>query len=63
MCKFDSVNAPGYRIISTSIQEWVTKAPPVIQVRWVVEFDDRDARAKLEFSERRIQQLVRLVLS
>lgn len=59
MCKFDSVNAPGYRIVATAIREWVLEAPPVIQVRWLVELDDRDARARLEVSERRIRHLVR----
>lgn len=59
ICKFESVNAPGYRIVATAIRDWVVEAPPVIQVRWKVELDDRDARARLEDSERRIRHIVR----
>lgn len=58
MCKFESANAPGFRTLSTAIREWITEAPGVIQVRWLVELDDREVRHKLEFHERRLRQLV-----
>lgn len=51
MCKFDSVNAPGYRTVSTAIREWVTDAPPVIETRWEVETGDRQVRDALEIRE------------
>lgn len=57
MCKFDSPTAPGFRTISTAIHDWVKEAPGVIQVRWLVELDDRQVRQQLEFHERRLRQL------
>jgi hypothetical protein len=58
LCKFDGENAPGFRTLSTAIREWVIESPPVIQVRWLVELDDRQVRARLESHERRMRQLV-----
>lgn len=52
MAKFDSVNAPGYRTVSTTLREWVSEAPPVIQVRWTVEGEERLARARHDIDER-----------
>ncbi|CAK7230365.1 hypothetical protein SBRCBS47491_007561 [Sporothrix bragantina] len=52
MCKFDGPNAPGYRTMTTAIQEWVKEAPAVIDVRWKVEQEDRAARLRRELEER-----------
>ncbi|KAJ9148554.1 LipA and NB-ARC domain-containing protein [Pleurostoma richardsiae] len=52
MCKFESREAPGYRTVSTALRDWVREAPAVIQVRWVVEEEDRLARAMQEVDER-----------
>lgn len=52
MCKFESQNAPGYRNISTELKQWVIDAPAVIQVRWQVEEEEREARALREARER-----------
>lgn len=52
MCKFESVHAPGYLTISTSIREWVADSPNVIPTRWAVEEEGRRQRASLEVSER-----------
>ncbi|KXX82382.1 Protein SERAC1 [Madurella mycetomatis] len=52
MCKFESVHAPGYLTISTSIREWVADGPNVIPTRWAVEEEGRRQRATLEISER-----------
>lgn len=54
MCKFDGPSAPGFRTMVTSIKEWVKEAPPVIEVRWTVEQEDRVARARREIEERRL---------
>ena len=45
MCKFDSVDAPGYVTVSTALKEWAEAAPAVIEVRWHVE--EREARDRL----------------
>ncbi|KAH8903689.1 hypothetical protein BR93DRAFT_930843 [Coniochaeta sp. PMI_546] len=57
MCKFESNTAPGFRTVSTAIGEWVKEAPSVIQVRWLVELDDRQVRQQLDIHERRLRQL------
>ncbi|KAB5533630.1 hypothetical protein GE09DRAFT_1251074 [Coniochaeta sp. 2T2.1] len=57
MCKFESNTAPGYRTVSTAIRDWVKEASNVIQVRWLVELDDRQVRQQLEIHERRLRQL------
>ncbi|KAL1891171.1 hypothetical protein Sste5346_007804 [Sporothrix stenoceras] len=59
MCKFDGPSAPGYRTMVTSIKEWVKEAPPVIEVRWTVEQEDRVARARREIEERRLTATIR----
>lgn len=51
MCKFEGVDAPGYHTVSTAIREWVLEAPPVIQVRWAVEEEDRKERARQAINE------------
>ncbi|KAI6529996.1 hypothetical protein MCOR16_004806 [Pyricularia oryzae] len=51
MAKFDSDSAPGYRMVSTTLREWVTEAPNVIQVRWGVEDEERQARARNDINE------------
>ena len=61
MCKFESSTAPGFRTVSTAIGEWVKEAPTVIQVRWLVELDDRNVRRDLEIHERRLRQLVSFI--
>jgi hypothetical protein len=57
MCKFDSDTAPGFRTVSTAIHDWVKEAPNVIQIRWLVELDDRQVRQQLDIHERRLRQL------
>lgn len=57
MCKFDSVTAPGYRMVSTALQEWVREAPGVIQVRWYVELEDRHVRQRLDLYEQQLRQI------
>ncbi|ORY55944.1 uncharacterized protein BCR38DRAFT_317636, partial [Pseudomassariella vexata] len=52
MCKFESKNAPGYRVVSTAIRDWVGQAPDTIMTRWRVEDDEKLARAKHEIEER-----------
>lgn len=52
MCKFESASAPGYRNVTTTIYEWVLEAPQVIQVRWVVEQEERLARARHDIDEK-----------
>ncbi|KIH93448.1 hypothetical protein SPBR_04027 [Sporothrix brasiliensis 5110] len=59
ICKFDGANAPGYQTMVTSIQEWVIEAPPVIEIRWTVEHEDRVARARREIEERRLTATIR----
>jgi hypothetical protein len=54
MCKFDRATAPGYRTVSTALRDWVGEAPPVIQVRWALEDEDRSERARREADERRM---------
>jgi hypothetical protein len=54
MAKFGSASAPGYRTISTAIREWVREAPPVIEIRWAIEEEDRQARARHDIDERRM---------
>ncbi|CAK7228384.1 hypothetical protein SCUCBS95973_006863 [Sporothrix curviconia] len=54
MCKFDGPNAPGYRTMTTAVQEWVKEAPDVIEVRWRVEEEDSEARTRREMDERLI---------
>ncbi len=54
MSKFESVNGPGYRTLSTALREWVAEAPPVIEVRWGIEEEDRQARAKHDINERQM---------
>jgi hypothetical protein len=54
MCKFESTNAPGYQVISSTIRNWVGEASQVINGRWDVEEMDRHARARLEITERRL---------
>lgn len=57
MCKFDSVTAPGYRMVSSALQEWVKEAPSVIQVRWYVELEDRHVRQRLDLYEQQLKQM------
>ena len=57
MCKFDGPMAPGFRTVSTAIRDWVKEAPTVVQIRWLVELDDRQVRQQLEVHERRLRQL------
>ncbi|KAK7745916.1 hypothetical protein SLS53_002635 [Cytospora paraplurivora] len=52
MCKFESIDAPGYRLVSSAIVEWAQEAPDFISVRWNVEDEDRRVRAQLEINER-----------
>ncbi|KUI72438.1 Protein SERAC1 [Cytospora mali] len=52
MCKFESVDAPGYRQVSTAIVEWVQESPDFINIRWNVEDEDRRVRVQLEINER-----------
>ncbi|KAM4060526.1 tetratricopeptide repeat domain-containing protein [Hirsutella rhossiliensis] len=54
ICKFENENTPGYRTISTTIRDWVAEAPPVIEVRWKLEDEDRWAQAQREIDERRM---------
>ncbi|KAL8341906.1 hypothetical protein RB601_005287 [Gaeumannomyces tritici] len=41
MCKYDSADAPGYRIVSTTLRDWVAEAAPFVEMRWKVEEEDR----------------------
>ena len=52
MCKFNSVNAPGFRIVSTAIRDWVAEAPGLIRGRWGVEEEERLACARHDIGER-----------
>ncbi len=54
MSKYDSFNAPGYRPVSTAMREWIVEAPPVIEVRWSIEQEDRQARARHDIDERQM---------
>ncbi|KAF3763781.1 hypothetical protein M406DRAFT_260907, partial [Cryphonectria parasitica EP155] len=52
MCKFASVDAPGYRQITSVMTDWVKESPEVIMYRWQVEDQDRRIRAQVELNER-----------
>ena len=52
MCKFDSVHAPGYRLISTEIREWARDAPAVVNMRWQMEEEEMANRMRHEIQER-----------
>lgn len=52
MCKFASVNAPGYLTVSTALREWVHNAPEVIAVRWLREEQERRDAAYIEAADR-----------
>lgn len=52
MCKFASVDSPGYLTIASSIREWVADSPNVIPTRWALEEEGRRQRALLENHER-----------
>ncbi|RBR08675.1 uncharacterized protein FIESC28_10129 [Fusarium coffeatum] len=45
MCKFESTSSPGFRNIATTIQQWVDKAPYLIQGRWLIEEQESHNRA------------------
>ena len=51
MCKFASMDAPGYSNVSSAILRWVVEAPESIQTRWRVEEEERTARARNELTE------------
>jgi len=50
MCKFESINSPGYLNISTQIRTWVLESPTVIYSRWMAE---RKARQQARENEAR----------
>lgn len=52
MCKFDSLNAPGFRAVSTDLRAWSLEAPSVISIRWAVEDEERAARVRNDINER-----------
>lgn len=52
MCKFDGPNAPGYRVVSTDIRQWVLDAPAVVRVRWQIEEEETAARMRSDIQER-----------
>lgn len=52
MCKFSGPNAPGYRTVSMAIYEWVEEAPSAIEVRWKMEDEEREARARFDIYSR-----------
>ena len=54
ICKFDSSNAPGYLTVSTALRDWVGEASSVIKIRWALEDEDRDMRARRDADERRM---------
>ncbi|KLU84808.1 hypothetical protein MAPG_03844 [Magnaporthiopsis poae ATCC 64411] len=54
MCKYDSADAPGYRIVSTTLREWVTEAIPFIEMRWKVEEEDRRMKTMNQMHEMRM---------
>ncbi|KAJ4008913.1 hypothetical protein NW766_009096 [Fusarium irregulare] len=45
MCKFESTSSPGFRNIATTIQQWVDKAPYLVQGRWFIEEQESHNRA------------------
>lgn len=51
MCKFESTNSPGFRNIATTIQQWVDKAPYLVQGRWFVEDQESHNRAVADARE------------
>ncbi|KAL8376726.1 hypothetical protein RB595_007715 [Gaeumannomyces hyphopodioides] len=54
MCKYDSVDAPGYRIVSTTLRDWVAEASPFIEMRWKVEEEDRRMKTVNQMHEMRM---------
>jgi hypothetical protein len=54
MCKFDTINAPGFRNISTAIRDWVHEASLVVSQRWIGEHETRRNTARNEIDERMI---------
>ncbi|VUC25854.1 unnamed protein product [Clonostachys rosea] len=58
MCKFDNVNAPGFRNISTAIRDWVQEASPVVSQRWIGEHESRRNTARNEIDERMISLVI-----
>ncbi|KAG8665943.1 hypothetical protein FPOAC1_010744 [Fusarium poae] len=51
MCKYDSMQSPGFRNIAITLREWVEKAPFLIQQRWLVEEDEGRHRALARVNE------------
>jgi hypothetical protein len=58
MCKFDTINAPGFRNISTAIRDWVHEASLVVSQRWIGEHETRRNTAKNEIDERMISLVI-----
>ncbi|RGP80658.1 hypothetical protein FLONG3_1262 [Fusarium longipes] len=51
MCKFDSIESPGFRNITTTLEKWIEKAPCLIQERWFAEEDESQNRALARVKE------------
>lgn len=51
MCKFESTSSPGFRNIATTIQQWVDKAPYLVQGRWFIEEQESHNRAIAQANE------------
>ena len=60
MCKFETVESPGYSNVSSAIRDWIQESPDSIQMRWTLEEEERNARAINAFNQM-AKQLVRPV--
>ncbi|PCD19552.1 hypothetical protein FGRA07_05301 [Fusarium graminearum] len=51
MCKFESINSPGFRNIAITLQQWIERAPFLIQERWLAAEDEGRNRALAKVNE------------
>jgi hypothetical protein len=53
MCKFESVDAPGYMNVSETIKSWIEKAPMVVRGRFIKEMTLRQQDKEFKLREMR----------
>lgn len=51
MCKFESINSPGFRNIAITLQQWIERAPFLIQERWLAAEEEGRNRALAKVNE------------
>ncbi|QPC65061.1 hypothetical protein HYE67_007292 [Fusarium culmorum] len=51
MCKFESINSPGFRNIAITLQQWIKRASFLIQERWLAAEEEGRNRALAKVNE------------